>query len=625
MILKKCKGLPLAIVTIGGFLAKQPKTPIVWRKMNEHISAELEMNPELGIIRAILMKSYDGLPYHLKSCFLYMSIFPEDYSISRRRLVHRWKAEGYSSEVRGKSKGEIADAYFMELIERSMVLPSKESIGSRKGISSCKLHDLMREISISKAMEENLIFRMEEGCSFNTQGTIRHLAISSNWEGDQNEFECTVDLCRIRSLTVFGKWKPFYISEKMKLLRVLDLESTSGLVDHHLEPIGKLLLLKYLSLRECGGIFHLPESLGNLKQLETLDVTNTRIVKLPQAITKLRKLQYIHAGMLYNPSFGASSDEEYMEDMPKLIRNKLCVWTLALTIFCMSCCRIKVMKSAFQMKDDDPINRHDVCMFYCYAMFPLLARLADPTGVAVPRGLRKLKALHTLGMVNIAQEKTVLQDIRRLTRLHKLAVTGINKKNCQEFCLCLAHLSSLESLSVRSWEKEGLRGCLDSLSMPPKDLQSLKLFGTLGKLPEWVTGLQNLVKLKLERTKLTELDVTMQVLGKLPNLAILRLLNYSFRASEPYHLTCCREAFPSLTALELQYAGIKSVLFEAGTAPKLELLLCQHGITFSGLSSLPKLKEVMIDNKYSHSVKWVDDLRAQLARNINKPVVKFIN
>ncbi|KAG2640734.1 disease resistance protein Pik-2-like isoform X1 [Panicum virgatum] len=162
-ILKKCSGLPLAIVTIGGFLAKQPKTPMEWRKLNEHISAELEMNPELGIIKTILMKSYDGLPYHLKSCFLYLSVFPEDYSITRRRLVHRWSAEGYSSEVRGKSTGEVADSYFMELIDRSMILPVKEPTGSRKGISSCKLHDLMREISISKAIEENLVFRMEEG------------------------------------------------------------------------------------------------------------------------------------------------------------------------------------------------------------------------------------------------------------------------------------------------------------------------------------------------------------------------------------------------------------------------------------------------------------------------------
>ena len=86
-ILKKCDGLPLAIVVIGGFLANRPKTGAEWRKLNENISAELEMNPELGMIRTVLGKSYDGLPYELKSCFLYLSIFPEDHTISQRRLV----------------------------------------------------------------------------------------------------------------------------------------------------------------------------------------------------------------------------------------------------------------------------------------------------------------------------------------------------------------------------------------------------------------------------------------------------------------------------------------------------------------------------------------------------------
>ncbi|CAD6226311.1 unnamed protein product [Miscanthus lutarioriparius] len=451
-----------------------------WRKLNEHISSELEMNPELGIIRAILMKSYDGLPYHLKSCFLYMSIFPGHYSISRRRLVHRWKAEGYSSEVRGKSKGEIADGYFLELIERSLVLPYKESIGSRKGISSCKLHDLMREISISKAMEENLVFRMEEGCSLNTQGTIRHLAISSNWEGDQSEFESIVDL-------------------------------------------------SHISL-------------------------------------KLAKETPITADM-----------------------------------------------------EREPINRRDVCTFYCCVVFPFLARLADPLGVAVPRGLRKLKALHTLGVVNIARGKAILQDIKRLTRLRKLAVTGINKKNCKEFCSTLVHLSSLESLSVHSKE-EGLGDCLDGLSSPPKNIQSLNLYVHLDKLPEWVSGLQNLVKLKLEDTRLTEVDGTIRVLGKLSNLSILCLLRRTFEA-EGRRLSCRREAFPSLTALETGwYTGIRSVLFEEGTAPKLELLLDRGSISFSGLSCLPSLKEVMI----RMDPQLANDVQYQLSRNPNKPVLKFV-
>jgi hypothetical protein len=80
---------------------------------------------------------------------------------------------------------EIVDGYFEKLIERSMILPTHDSICSRQKADSCKLHDLIRDISISMSMKENHVFRLEEGCSSNTHGTVRHLAISSNWEGDE--------------------------------------------------------------------------------------------------------------------------------------------------------------------------------------------------------------------------------------------------------------------------------------------------------------------------------------------------------------------------------------------------------------------------------------------------------
>jgi Leucine-rich repeat (LRR) protein len=185
-------------------------------------------------------------------------------------------------------------------------------------------------------------------------------------------------------------------------------------------------------------------------------------------------------------------------------------------------------------------------------------------------------------MVNIARGgKSILQEIKRLTRLRKLGVICINKKNCQEFCSTLAHLSSLESLSVHSEEEEqGLRDCLDSLRTPPENLQSLKVYGALGKLPEWVASLQNLVKLKMGCTVLTDLDGTMQVLGKLPNLAILRLLDDSFDVEPCCALIFHRGAFLSLTVLDLRYpCGMRlrsssyhaSMVFEEGTSPKLEL------------------------------------------------------
>jgi hypothetical protein len=74
-----------------------------------------------------------------------------------------------------------------------------------------------------------------------------------------------------------------------------------------------------------------------------------------------------------------------------------------LIAFCSSSCSLKLGKSIIDIEDEESINRHDVCTFYCCALFPFFARLADPIGVTVPRGLRKLKALHTLGMVNIAR------------------------------------------------------------------------------------------------------------------------------------------------------------------------------------------------------------------------------
>ncbi|XP_037416155.1 disease resistance protein Pik-2-like [Triticum dicoccoides] len=569
LILRKCGGLPLALITIGGFLAKQPKTAFEWRKLNEHISAELEMNPNLETIKAVLMKSYDGLPYYLKACFLYLAIFPEGQQIARRRLVHRWLAEGYSREVRGKSVEEVLDSYFTELISRSMILPSQQSIYSRKGIDSCHVHDLIREIAISKSMEENLVFTLEEGCSLSNQGTVRHLVVSSNWKGDQCEFENVVDLFHVRSLTVFGNWRPFYISDKMRLLRVLDLEGKWDLVDHHLKHIGKLIHLRYLSIRGHAEIFHLPNSLGNLKQLQTLDISGTGIIKLPRTIIKLVNMQHILASDIGKATRGTFEDADEQSLMSLPVQSLYC---------CLPCCAPNILEDELEL-DDGALKRHDVCTTYCCSILPYCAAGRNQGGVEAPRWIWKLKALHTLRTVDISVGKTVLQDIKRLTRLRKLGLAGINKRNSQELCSAIACLNSLVSLSLQSHGETGLSGCLDGLSSPPENLQSLKLRGNLVKLPEWIQGLKNLVKLKLEWSRILEHDAAIQVLGNLPNLATLRLLYDSF-VGEEVRLSFPSESFPSLKVLQLKFKQkLKLVEFEEGAVPKLEFLQYIHGIS----------------------------------------------
>lgn len=43
-ILKKCGGLPLAIVAVAGLLARDPRSKSHWTKVQDSLSSELEMN-----------------------------------------------------------------------------------------------------------------------------------------------------------------------------------------------------------------------------------------------------------------------------------------------------------------------------------------------------------------------------------------------------------------------------------------------------------------------------------------------------------------------------------------------------------------------------------------------------
>ncbi|TVU43275.1 hypothetical protein EJB05_09730, partial [Eragrostis curvula] len=104
----------------------------------------------------------------------------------------------------------------------------------------------------------------------------------------------SIGLSRARSLTVLGpaQWMP-HLSDFL-LLRVLDLEDAESLENRDLEDIGRLFNLKYLGL---GGelVTSLPESIGDLQSLETLEMRRTEVRKLPQAASGLKKLVRILA------------------------------------------------------------------------------------------------------------------------------------------------------------------------------------------------------------------------------------------------------------------------------------------------------------------------------------------
>jgi disease resistance protein RPM1 len=78
-------------------------------------------------------------------------MFPEDYSINCARLIRLWIAEGFVREKQGLTLEDVAQDYLNQLIHRSLVqVEEVDFIGKTR---SCRVHDMLREVILSKSEE----------------------------------------------------------------------------------------------------------------------------------------------------------------------------------------------------------------------------------------------------------------------------------------------------------------------------------------------------------------------------------------------------------------------------------------------------------------------------------------
>jgi hypothetical protein len=151
-ILRKCQGLPLAIVNIASLLATKKTSKQEWERVRNSLGSALEQDHELEVVKRVLSLSYHDLPHYL-ICFLDLSIFPEDHVIGRVCLIRRWIAEGLIAEQRGKHLEDSAENYFSELINRNMIEPVDTDYSGRP--QACRVHDIMLDLIISLSVKEN--------------------------------------------------------------------------------------------------------------------------------------------------------------------------------------------------------------------------------------------------------------------------------------------------------------------------------------------------------------------------------------------------------------------------------------------------------------------------------------
>ncbi|KAL7115011.1 hypothetical protein ACP275_04G157200 [Erythranthe tilingii] len=158
-IVKKCKGLPLSISVIGGLLGRSNRTQKYWKNISKDLISILNSGKNENCL-SILSLSYNYLPAHLKPCFLYMGIFPEDDVIRVSQLIELWVAEGFIKSNESQSLEEIAQGYINDLIDRNLILKHKS--GSDGRIKFCKIHDLLRDLSLKVAQKDDFICVMED-------------------------------------------------------------------------------------------------------------------------------------------------------------------------------------------------------------------------------------------------------------------------------------------------------------------------------------------------------------------------------------------------------------------------------------------------------------------------------
>ena len=105
-IAESCDGLPLAIVVLGGLLANKEKTYRIWSKLIGHVNSHL--TEDRSQCQDILALSYNHLPRHLKPCFLYLGIYPEDFEIPARQLIQLWIVEGFVQQTGNRNVEDVA-------------------------------------------------------------------------------------------------------------------------------------------------------------------------------------------------------------------------------------------------------------------------------------------------------------------------------------------------------------------------------------------------------------------------------------------------------------------------------------------------------------------------------------
>ncbi|XP_060670905.1 putative disease resistance protein RGA4 [Ziziphus jujuba] len=298
-IVEMCKGVPIAIRTIGSILYGN-NLERDWESFKNDKLAKLSQHE--NDLLPTLRLSYDCLASHLKHCFAYCRLFPKNHVIDVQKLIKLWMAQGFvKSPNQNKCLEDTGYGYFVDLLGRSFFQEvEKDDWGT---IKYCKMHELLHDLAISVAGEHSIIIdKYPENENFHEK--IRHI-----------------------SFNIISKWKsskiPVSFFEEKKLVRTfLLIRQELPMAENFSEKSCEAILSNLKRMRALGledmymGV--LPNSFDQVKHLRYIDLSSNRMKKLPNSITGLHNLQTL---ILTNCSYLLSlpGDLKYMINLRHLL------------------------------------------------------------------------------------------------------------------------------------------------------------------------------------------------------------------------------------------------------------------------------------------------------------------
>lgn len=266
-------------------------------ELKDRVSGKDGMGED-GVFR-VLKYSFDQLQknyqsnefYTLQLCFLYCSLYPEDYQIHREDLVRKFISQGFVDQRKSRrAKINQGHCILYRLVNVCL-------LESCVGYECVKMHDLVRGMTLKiveglymvRAGEKSLMEIPDEEEWKKGLEKVSLMKSGIRRIGDGISFDCP----NLSTLLLWGNRLEFIADSffsKMKALHVLDLcRCEIRMIPN---SICDMKSLKALILENCHKLEYVPY-LGNLKELKEFNLSKTAIREVPRGVEELLNLRFL--------------------------------------------------------------------------------------------------------------------------------------------------------------------------------------------------------------------------------------------------------------------------------------------------------------------------------------------